>query len=356
MSPLLPRRTKTIYLRQTDNIVGTGPAFEISYEEIGIQPTLKTTLYAITCSVKDKPDNSNLWITAKPSDGGDISYFTGTWNMDFWYTVRNDSNSSTTVVFHFFGPTWEGQYQCVIEYEDADLPSIWSQKSVYLKYTTMSQIHEISFDRAYMLDYDRRLFLNNGSALHLECKVTGVPVPKVVWKKKGHDNFIAQGTMLDVSSVTEADSGFYFCTADNGLGDPVISWQTLEVKVLDFFQPEMKYTSEPVITKTLEFSHVWMQVVTELEVLVNGFHPPAVTWWKETESGREQIMIDSKSNLRFQMYDGFVYYPETEIEHKLIIKGLREDQVGAYVAKAENSLGVAELHFTIIASRYTAQR
>ncbi|XP_052073601.1 lachesin-like [Mytilus californianus] len=184
---------------------------------------------------------------------------------------------------------------------------------------------------------------------------SGVPEPKIVWKKTGNDNYVSEGSVLDVPSVTKSDSGFYFCEADNGIGDPVISTE-LEVKVLEFFPPKMKYTSEPVITITEELNHYWTKVVTEMEVLVNGLPPPTVTWWKETESGRERIMRESTSNHRNLIYEGFFSYPETETDHKLIIEGLKEFQLGTYVAKAENSLGVAELNFTINAAGTVIQR
>ncbi|CAG2206993.1 unnamed protein product [Mytilus edulis] len=119
--------------------------------------------------------------------------FTGESNRRFWYTVRYDSDSSVTVVFNRFNPHYEGQYTCVVRENTDDDPLEWSSKSVYLKYTTMPEIQDLIFDDAYTFNYDhRRLFLNDGSALQLQCVASGVPEPKVEWKKKGNDNYVIE--------------------------------------------------------------------------------------------------------------------------------------------------------------------
>ncbi|VDI02897.1 Hypothetical predicted protein [Mytilus galloprovincialis] len=339
-------------------VEGTEPAVEISYEEVAARPYTET-LYSITCSVTHMPVNSNLWLSMISSAGGYVENFTDESNGGFWFTVRYDSESSLTVVFNAFVPHYEGQYTCMVRENTDDNPLEWSSKSVYLKYTTMPEIQDLIYDDAYTFNYDHRLlFLNDGSALQLQCVASGVPEPKVEWKKKGNDNYVIEGPLLDVPSVTKADSGFYFCEAHNGIGDPVKSTE-LEVKVLDFFPPKMRYTSEPVITITEDLNRYWgNEMGTKMEILVNGLPPPTVTWWKETEIGRQRIMRESTSTHRFLIYDGFFSYPGTETDHRLIIEAPNQFRLGTYVAKAENSLGVAELNFTINATEttYTIQR
>ncbi|CAC5377994.1 BOC [Mytilus coruscus] len=249
-------------------VEGTEPAVEISYEEIAHHRFTKQTLYSITCSVTDMPLNANIWLSMVSPDDETVYYFRDDLNEIFWYRIRYDSDSSVTIVFNHFDPQWEGQYTCLVRENTTD-PLEWSSKPVYLKYTTMPEIQDLIVDRTYAFNYDRRLFLNDGSELHVQCVASGVPEPKIVWKKTGIDNFISEGPLLDVPSVTKADSGFYFCEADNGIGDPVISTE-LEVKVLDFFPPQMKYTSEPVITITEDLNDYWTKVDTTMEVLVNG--------------------------------------------------------------------------------------
>ncbi|CAC5416883.1 BOC [Mytilus coruscus] len=225
---------------------------------------------------------------------------------------------------------------------------------------------DLIFDHEYELYDDGRLIFDEGFVLRFECIAFSVPEPKVVWKKKGNDNFISVGPLLDVPSVTKADSGFYNCEADNGIGDPVKSTE-LEVKVLEFFPPEMKYNSEPVMTITEELNIYGSDVVARMEVLVNGFPPPTVTWWRDIKLvptatgwkyikfGRERIMGKS---IRHRFHTGkylmhrvlisedLAHYPETETKHMLTIN-LNLFELGTYYAKAENSLGVGELNFTI---------
>lgn len=88
-------------------------------------------------------------------------------------------------------------------------------------------------------------------------------------------------------------------------------------------------------------------IMSSSSYFFEGLPSPTVSWWKETKTGREQIMRKSTSSYRILIYEGFVKYPATETAHKLMIEGLRELQLGTYFAKAENSMGVAELKFIL---------
>ncbi|CAG2189044.1 unnamed protein product [Mytilus edulis] len=285
-------------------VEGTEPAVEISYEEVAARP-YTATLYSITCSVTHMPVNSNLWLSMNSSAGGYVENFTGESNRRFWYTVRYDSDSSVTVVFNRFNPHYEGQYTCVVRENTDDDPLEWSSKSVYLKL----------------------LFLNDGSALQLQCVASGVPEPKVEWKKKGNDNYVIE-KLNELMEILPTKSEIYFGTSYNNY-----------VR----FKPLLDGNG---------YQHGGLIFV------VNGLPPPTVTWWKETEIGRQRIIRESTSTHRFLIYEGFFSYPETETDHRLIIEAPTQFQLGTYVAKAENSLGVAELNFTINAAEttYTIQR
>ncbi|CAG2189046.1 NEO1 [Mytilus edulis] len=333
-------------------VEGTEPAVEISYEEVA-RPYNRATLYSITCSVTHMPVNSNLWLSMISSAGGYVDDITSLQptlvnQKPFWITVQYDSDSSVTVVFNDFIRYYEGQYTCVVRENTDDDPLEWSSKSVYLKYTTMPDIKDLIVNRTCPFSYVQRLLLNEGLALRVHCVASGVPEPKFAWKKKGNDSFVSEGSLLYVPSVTKTDSGFYFCEADNGIGGPVKSTE-LEVKVLEIISPQIKYTSEPVITFTEDSNDYWVK----MEVSVNGRPHPTVSWWKETKYGREQI---KRKRFRIRIIYGYVGNLETKTPHKLMIKGPREFQLGTYVVKAENSVGVDELKFTIRAAGTKKQR
>ena len=77
--------------------------------------------------------------------------------------------------------------------------------------------------RALITHTPSSITVEEGQNVSLQCKATGLPVPRVTWRKAFSKlpvkrSSIANGN-LSIRSITKADSGTYACSAKNLLGD-----------------------------------------------------------------------------------------------------------------------------------------
>lgn len=63
-----------------------------------------------------------------------------------------------------------------------------------------------------------------GQSAKFECRANGNPPPEIVWSRGG-----VKGNVLPFEAVTLSDEGWYNCSADNGVGPPVIVSAYLDV-------------------------------------------------------------------------------------------------------------------------------
>nr|XP_018917195.1 PREDICTED: protein amalgam-like isoform X1 [Bemisia tabaci] len=132
--------------------------------------------------------------------------------------------------------------------------------------------------------------VQKGSPLHLKCEVTGSPIPEVKWiHKHRRDSRPVEhrGDELTIAKVDRTDSGFYECTADNGLNGTDRPSATVEVIVL--FAPEIAAKKD--IINTAENTDA------ELICTVHGHPTPKVTWFKEM-NGKVTEVIDDGSRYK----------------------------------------------------------
>ena len=65
--------------------------------------------------------------------------------------------------------------------------------------------------------------VEEGQNVSLPCKATGLPAPKVTWRKAFSKLPVKRSSIdngnLSIRSITKADSGTYACSAKNVLGD-----------------------------------------------------------------------------------------------------------------------------------------
>lgn len=192
----------------------------------------------------------------------------------------------------------EGKYSCQVETGDEEPPSIVHRLEVLQRPVIKSQ-PENGF-----------LVVKEGTSITLQCQAGGNPHPKITWRR--NDQILGDGERLKVKKLSPEGSGDYFCTADNGVGEPV----------------EFKFT---------------------VEVF---FAPRVLALHQNLEPGKLSLICDIKSEpvSRVAWYhNGLHINPSLGISmgnqeslYKLVVEGDVRDVVGEYKCRAENRLGAGE--------------
>ncbi|XP_036050207.1 neogenin isoform X7 [Onychomys torridus] len=158
-----------------------------------------------------------------------------------------------------------------------------------------------------------------GQSAVLPCVVSGLPSPGLRWMKNeevldtesSERLDLLAGGSLEISDLTEDDSGTYFCIADNGN-------KTIEAQAELTVQAPPEFLKEP----DNIYAHESMDIVFECEV--TGKPTPTVKWVKNGD-----VVIPSD-------------YFKIVKEHNLQVLGLVKSDEGFYQCIAENDVGNAQ--------------
>lgn len=113
-----------------------------------------------------------------------------------------------------------------------------------------------------------------GNSALLKCIVgSAYPRPTIYWSrandkllpKGGHS---VAGVEYKIDEVTKEDRGLYYCTANNGVGDPHKRSVNFEVE----FAPSIS-VPRPKVAQALEYN-------IELECRVEAYPAPSVAWYR----------------------------------------------------------------------------
>uniref|UniRef100_A0A8D0P964 Hemicentin-1 n=1 Tax=Sus scrofa TaxID=9823 RepID=A0A8D0P964_PIG len=151
--------------------------------------------------------------------------------------------------------------------------------------------------------------LNKGEQLRLNCKATGIPLPKLTWT---FNNNIIPGYELVIERMSKEDSGTYVCTAENSVGF---------VKAIGFV-----HVKEPPVFKG-DYPSNWIEPLGGNAVLnceVKGDPAPTIQW------SRKGMDIEISHRIR-QLGNG-----------SLAIYGTVNEDAGDYTCVATNEAGVVE--------------
>ncbi|CAC5422527.1 unnamed protein product [Mytilus coruscus] len=250
---------------------------------------------------------------------------------------------------------WEGYYTCTVT-ENTATHKTWTTDPVYLKSlinesnTTPPTITKVR------MDYPQKQ-VDSGEDVRFQCSAIGIPEPKITWKKIGDEDFVSVGPVLHFPSITREDQGQYVCVADNGIGKTNKTARTIYVRT---YKPKIEYsnpTGDVITLRQDEVNYNWQNEINweykEMEVIVEGYPDPHVTWWKVTENGRERLPEDSFFERGFEFYSVSMrnedsFHPdEGKKLNGLRIYNFSPTDLGTYVVKAENKLGTAEITFTM---------
>lgn len=159
-----------------------------------------------------------------------------------------------------------------------------------------------------------------GENIHLECNVTGQPIPLVKWTFAGSGphghlpiNSREVGNALVLSHVTDNNSGVYTCTASNLYG-------TAEA------QSRVEIKNEKQNMPAVQVEPARQSIVQgqsgEIRCHVSGEPRPVITWQKvgdELDRNKHKVL-----------------------NNKLIIENMEMRDRGLYVCRADNKHGVAQ--------------
>lgn len=302
-----------------------------SVEVLGVDPRgyfkgylLMDKLAYIQCGVSDMPSTgSPIQIEISKVSPGEpfiIEHQAGKYEF---ITTTN----KTGIIFKGMEKEDEGNYQCTVRAGDFQ----WTSKQFYLEYKVEASIEYIP----------RRHFLDLGQEFNLTCEASGYPVPTVYWGKEGSD-FHSEGPILHFPSVTEEDSGQYFCIADNH-GSKAARVDT-NIRV-PFFPAIVT-----AVNTTITTGRGWDKYVG-LRCVVDGLPVPSVRYWKLKNGVRERVPNDRRKYLHNSNYIGD-YSPDLYIStprwHIMFIEELELTDSGTYFCTAENRLGRDEQEFTVL--------
>ncbi|XP_076264967.1 limbic system-associated membrane protein-like [Rhynchophorus ferrugineus] len=161
-----------------------------------------------------------------------------------------------------------------------------------------------------------RMEVKKGTSVHLECRASGNPVPKITWSRK--NNLLPGGDQTAITSVLVLDrvdrhhAGIYQCTASNGIGEDAIQQIFLHV----LYPPEIS-VEDPVVHSAEGYE-------AQLVCIVHGENQPEVLWYRDTMQldTTETRIMESRGS-----------------RHTLVIRKVHRTDFGNYTCVADNQLG-----------------
>uniref|UniRef100_A0A3B3YB17 Ig-like domain-containing protein n=1 Tax=Poecilia mexicana TaxID=48701 RepID=A0A3B3YB17_9TELE len=185
------------------------------------------------------------------------------------------------------------------------------------------------FFRPHFLQAPGDMMAHEGRLCRLDCKVSGLPSPELMWLVNGrpiypdlnHKMLVRENSVhsLVIDPLTQNDAGTYTCIASNKAGQSSFS---LELKVVE---KEMKHP--PQFVEKLQNMGIPEGAPVRLECRVAGMPPPAIFWKKDNET-------ISKTKSRISMTQDSTGYV------CLLIHPTTKDDAGWYTVSAKNDAGV----------------
>ncbi|XP_062319969.1 myopalladin isoform X2 [Osmerus eperlanus] len=185
------------------------------------------------------------------------------------------------------------------------------------------------FFRPHFLQAPGDMLAHEGKLCRLDCKVSGLPNPELMWLINGrpiypdfyHRMLVRENGVhsLVMDPLTQNDAGTYTCIASNKAGQ---SSFCLELKVVE---KEMK--QPPQFVEKLQNTGIPEGTPVRLECRVVGLPPPVIFWKKDNDS------IPSTKD-RVNMHQDATGYV------CLLIQPTRKEDAGWYTVSAKNEAGI----------------
>ncbi|CAH2322045.1 myopalladin [Pelobates cultripes] len=185
------------------------------------------------------------------------------------------------------------------------------------------------FFRPYFLQAPGDMVAHEGRLCRLDCKVSGLPTPDIMWLLNGtpvspdvtHKMLVRENGIhsLLIDPISQSDAGTYTCIATNKTGQNSFS---LELSVM-----AKEVRRAPIFLEKLQNCGVPEGHPVRLESRVVGMPPPVFYWKKDNET----IPVYKQ---RFSMHQDTTGYV------CLLIQPARKEDAGWYTLSAKNEAGI----------------
>ncbi|XP_028458733.1 myopalladin isoform X4 [Perca flavescens] len=192
-----------------------------------------------------------------------------------------------------------------------------------------SEQTEERFFRPHFLQAPGDMLAHEGRLCRLDCKVSGLPNPELMWLVSGrpiypdlyHKMLVRENGIhsLVIDPLTQNDAGTYTCIASNKAGQSSFS---LELNVVE---KEMKHP--PQFVEKLQNMGIPEGTPVRLECRVVGMPPPVIFWKKDNDTipkTKDRISVTQDAT-------GYVC---------LLIQPTTKDDAGWYTVSAKNEAGI----------------
>lgn len=263
----------------------------------------------IWTKLSDNPNNPPLFI----SKDATLSVY------DNRYSIRHDESSSTyTLQVSKIQDTDTGTYQCQVVTSSTNRITADTFISV--------RIPPLILDSA----SSRGLVVRSGETFSLHCSATGVPKPKISWRRENNGllptgGTVAKGQSITIYNATKDDRGIYYCLADNNVGRAAKRSIGVEIE----FAPQVGLIRSR-YQQALGYP-------AELHCSIEASPMADISWLKD---GYELASANSANQLAADQY----YISSSSNSHDFIQSTLRIRRVeqrdfGTYRCRAINKLG-----------------
>ncbi|XP_027872363.1 B-cell receptor CD22-like isoform X1 [Xiphophorus couchianus] len=170
-----------------------------------------------------------------------------------WFNKENkmEEQSSSIVVSVRDG----GRYSCSVKgHDDLRSPSVYAPRPPSVSVTPSGEIME-------------------GSLVTLNCSSDANPAAKYTWRKKNNQSVVSTDQQFVLSSILSSDSGQYYCTAQNQLGEKTSGLVSVQVT----YAPRPPSVSVTPSGEIMEGSLVTLSCSSDANPAAN------YSWYKEGE-------------------------------------------------------------------------
>ncbi|XP_023189261.1 B-cell receptor CD22-like isoform X3 [Xiphophorus maculatus] len=148
-----------------------------------------------------------------------------------------------------------GRYSCSVKgHDDLRSPSVYAPESLSAKLMSSGQITE-------------------GRSVTLSCSSDANPAAEYTWRKKNNQSVVSKDQQFILSSILSSDSGQYYCTAQNQLGEKTSGLVSVKVT----YAPRPPSVSVTPSGEIMEGSLVTLSCSSDANPAAN------YSWYKEGE-------------------------------------------------------------------------